>query len=420
MTRNRTKPVLGDPFDADLLPEYQAEEDQESSVASTGPDPEQQEQDLEPPGKGEDQDNKQTPPSSSDTVLGQPDPEPDSWAEVREVPEDEIRQLRKDQEKLQRQFEEKLLEMERTGFKIPGILSRIGLWVAVFLGALLGIFLLNQGLRFADQISSLSMPWSALATLVFLLFLGLLLFVVVRLAVKLLAFRNLTKFDLKALKLLAERKRFRILAEQKQKEAKSVLSNYVREYDPNRLKGQAQGLSSREQKGLIASRKRLLDSQEYLDTQSWLKDFEESFVRVLDKKGQNRIRAYTSSVALGTAASPIKFIDQMIVLYAALKMISELLQIYNLRPAMGQSIAILGRSIVQAYLSGVVGEHSQAGLEGFADYYESIFGEISFTTGVSAATDAAKYVFPRVSEGALNGFLLWRLGKQAQKMIRPI
>jgi len=357
-----------------------------------------------------------------DTGLGQPDFEPISQdrQNIKNISHEEMDSLRLDQEDLRRQFEEKLLEFEKTGIRIPVAIYRTVLWIMIFTGAVLGLFMIVQGVRFAGQVSSLAFPWNVLATALFLFFLGIILLVVVMVLKKFLAFKTLARIDLKALNKLAERKRFQQLAQRKKDEARGVLAGYLQDYNINDPRTAVPGLEKADLKKLVLFRQSLMDKKGYVDSARWLREFNESFVHVLDKAARKRIRAYTSTVAVGTAASPVKFIDQMIVLYASLKLIGELLEIYNLRPAFGQSALILSRAIIQAYLSGVIGEQSETGVEAFSDYYESIFGEISFATGISAATDATRFILPKVSEGALNGFLIWRLGRQAQKMLRPL
>ncbi|EFI33571.1 hypothetical protein Dthio_PD0905 [Desulfonatronospira thiodismutans ASO3-1] len=355
-----------------------------------------------------------------DSGLGQPDPEPGRDHDVRDVSPEEMQELRREQEKLKRQLEEKMLDLERTGIRIPRVIYRTALWTAVFLGAVLGLFLVSQGVRFAGQVAALNMPWNILAVSGFALFSAMILMVIIKLAGRFLAFRSLSKVDINALKMLAQRRRFRWLAQQKQDEAREVLAGYLKDYKVKDVDADTLGLDRQELARIDSYRQNLLDSYGHLDSATWLKQMDETFVHALDRAANRRIRLYSRNVGLGTAASPIKFIDQLIVLYASLKLISELLQIYNLRPAMGQSLTILARSIIQAYLSGIIGEHSEAGVETFGDYYESIFGEISFATGVSAAADATRYALPKAGEGALNGFLVWRLGRHARRMVRPI
>ncbi len=358
----------------------------------------------------------------NDSGLGQPDFKPSSAQRqnIKTVSREEMDRLRQDEEDLSRQFEEKMLELERTGIRIPGSVYRFALWAMIFIGAVLGLFMVNQGVRFAGQVSSLAFPWNILAAAFFLFFLGIILLVIARISHKFLAYKKMARVDLKALNVLAQRKRFQQLALKKKDEARKVLLGYLLDYNVSDPKVVIPGLEKGKLEKLGSIRQSLIDKNEYTDSDKWLKDFDESFVHVLDKAAGKRIRAYARTVAVGTAASPVKIIDQMVVLYASLKLIGELLQIYNLRPAFGQSAAILSRAIIQAYLSGVIGEQSEAGVEAFSEYYESIFGEISFATGISAATDATRFILPKVSEGALNGFLIWRLGKRAGRLVRPI
>ncbi|WP_291320149.1 DUF697 domain-containing protein [Desulfonatronospira sp.] len=405
----KSRTLLGDPLDQSF----------EGRVRNSRGQKKQDSRQEEVQGKAE-QERRDPGFRRRDTGLGQPDPEPGRDDDVRDVSREEMQNLRREQEKLKRQLEEKLLDLERTGIRIPRVIYRTALWTAVFLGALLGLYLLSQGVRFAGQVSALNMPWNILAVSGFALFTGVILVVVIKLAGRFLAFRSLSSVDIKALKMLAQRRRFRWLAQQKQDEAREALAGYLKDYRLKDLDADALGLDRQEVARIDSCRQNLLDSYGHLDSATWLTQMDETFVHALDKAANRRIRLYSRNVGLGTAASPIKFIDQLIVLYASLKLISELLQIYNLRPALGQSAAILSRSIIQAYLSGIIGEHSEAGVETFGDYYQSIFGEISFATGVSAATDAARYALPKVGEGALNGFLVWRLGRQARRMVRPL
>jgi len=407
--KNKRRSVLGDPLDREYVNNKDKQEPEDEKT-------------VKPESGRASRDRGQEDQSfrGMDTGLGQPDPEPGPADEMRDVSSEEIEELRREQDRLRRRFEEKLLELEQTGIRLPRVLYRTLLWTAIFLAAVLGLFLISHGVRFAGQVSALGTPWNVLAVSGFVLFTGAILVVVIKLAGRFMAFRNLARVDLKALNLLAERQRFRWLARQKKDEARDVLTGYLKEYRIQDTDAEQLGLDREELARIYACRQRLLDKRGYVDSSAWLREMDETFVYSLDRAARKRIRSYSRTVALGTAASPIRFIDQIIVLYASLRLISELLQIYNLRPALGQSMFILARAIIQAYLSGIIGEQAEAGVETFGDYYQSIFGEVSFATGVSAATDAARFVLPKAGEGALNGFLIWRLGRQAQRMLRPL
>ncbi len=417
MSKKNIQPLLGDPLD------YRPKDDKSLPDQSASMDGNGSEQ-VDPVKKNRQnpQTHEEQPIRKNDTGLGQPDFEPSSEEKenIRSVSLEEMERLRRQQDDLRAEFEEKLLELEKTGLRIPAGLYRFALWIMIFIGAVLGLFLVSQGVRFAAQVSSLSVPWNILAIALFLFFLGIILLVVVRICSKFLVLKKKSKLDLKALNVLAQRKRFQQLALKKKDEAREALAGYILDYNVNSSRAALPGLEKKDLEKLSIFKQSLADKKGYIDSTRWLKEFEESFVHILDKAARKRIRAYTRTVAVGTAASPIRFIDQMIVLYSSLRLINELLEIYNLRPAFGQSATVLSRAIIQAYLSGVIGEQSEAGVEAFSDYYESIFGEISFATGISAATDATRFILPKVSEGALNGFLIWRLGRQAQKMLRPL
>lgn len=358
----------------------------------------------------------------NDTGLGQPDFAPDSEEKknMKWVDDEEINRLRQEQDDMSKLFQQKLRELEKTGIKIPAFLYRFVLWFMLFVIAFMGIFLLNQMVRFWSEVSSLTAPWNIVASSFFILFLTLLFGVLFKISLSFLKYRKLARIDIKALNILAQRREFQLLAQNKKDEAMKILTEYLTEYHTVNSEDSLPGMDKKQMERLKAFRTSLMDKSGYMNSTEWLKEFEESFIYTLDLATRKRIRAYARNVAVGTAASPIKFIDQMIVLYASLRLISEIMQIYSLRPAAGQSTVVLFRAIIQAYLSGVIGEQTEAGVEAFSEYYESIFGEISFAAGMSAVTDATRFMLPKVSEGALNGFLIWRLGRQAQRMVRPV
>ncbi|WP_028575263.1 DUF697 domain-containing protein [Desulfonatronovibrio hydrogenovorans] len=358
----------------------------------------------------------------NDSGLGSPDFEPDSEQVKRidPVSREEINQLRQEQEEFQRQFEEKILELEKTGIRIPRFFYSFMLWSLIFAGSLIGLLLLSQGIRLASQISVLAFPWNLLTALGALFFLSLIIMAGAKALKGFLVLKKHSKIDLKTLNALARRRRFRYLAEKKKEEAREVLKEYLREYPADDVQKTIPGLDREAVDRLRAHKKQLLEDQGWMEADQWLKKMDETFARILDNAARKRTRTYIRTVGLGTAASPVKFIDQFIVLYASLRLISELMVIYNLKPAPGQSATILARAIIQAYLGGVIGEQAEAGFEAFSDYYEEIYGEVTTVSGISAASEAARKIMPKMGEGALNSFLIWRLARQARKMLRPL
>jgi len=93
----------------------------------------------------------------------------------------------------------------------------------------------------------------------------------------------------------------------------------------------------------------------------WLAAFRRRFQSMLDHVAENRAKGYAMKAGLGTALSPVAVIDKAVVLYACVALIKELAFLYGLRPALGQSVAILARSILQTHLGGLLQDIAEAG-----------------------------------------------------------
>ena len=116
------------------------------------------------------------------------------------------------------------------------------------------------------------------------------------------------------------------------------------------------------------AKKRLLDSSRPRTHGEGLEDFQEEFQGVLDHVAGRRIKQYALRVGAGTAASPIAMVDRMIVLYGCTAMVKDLFAVYHLRPALGQTVVILSRAVVQTYLSGMIEEAAETAVDAGADF----------------------------------------------------
>ncbi len=68
---------------------------------------------------------------------------------------------------------------------------------------------------------------------------------------------------------------------------------------------------------------------------------------------------------------------------------------------------MLSRAVIQAYLSGMLGDVAENGIESLSDSYQEWSGELL----AGSLTSSLKTIFSKTAEAGLNGFLLWRLGK---------
>ena len=105
-------------------------------------------------------------------------------------------------------------------------------------------------------------------------------------------------------------------------------------------------------------------------------------------------------------------VDQMIVLYGSTAMIKELFCIYHLRPAAGQTLVLLTKSLTHTYLSGM----AEAATESVADWIAETLPD----AGTALVGGGLKFVGAKSAEGLLNANLIRRLGNSSISMLQPI
>ena len=324
-------------------------------------------------------------------------------------------------EDLRQKFEEQLKELEGAGrgWHIPNCIRRGVSVVMILLGAVLGLFLVTSLVRFIKDIQELPVPWNYSAGVAAGVFAVIILLVIFKLFWMVLSLNRSPKINLKSMKILAERQNLQKYAIEKQGEAKKALEKYLRDYPllaSARAELLAIGLTPSEHEKLVTARERLLDRNRPQSPDKWLGEFKSSFQSVIGIAAKRRVKQYSFRVGVGTAASPIAIVDQMIVLYTCISIVKDLMLLYNLRPAFGQTSVVLSRSIIHVYLSGMVGEAASNAAEGLSETVGEFSGEIGAVLG----SGFGKFLSARTTEAALNSFLVWRLGKRAVAMLEPV
>lgn len=352
-----------------------------------------------------------------DSGLGVPEFAPEASRPLSEAEQAEHR--RAIDEELRAKAETMLTELEADeGWRLPAPIRRFCSSALIVLAAVLGLFLVTQVVQFFAEIEALPKPaqWLAMGGLA--LFGGILLLVLIRLLWGVIRLQCAPRIHLKSITALAERRKLQFVAAEKQAEARKQLSNYLRTYPVDRrarMKLTAMGLAEPDWKELIASRERLLDASHTLADADWLESFGRSFQRVLDELARRRVKQYAKRTGIGTAASPVAIVDQFVVLYSCTAMVRDLFVVYHLRPAFGQTALILARSVVLTYLSGMIEEAAETVVDATADSLGDFMGEgASVLTGTLGRAVGAK-----TAEAALNGLLIWRLGKRVISQLQP-
>lgn len=352
-----------------------------------------------------------------DSGLGVPDFAPEQSRPLSEAEQAEHRRAVDDE--LRAKAEAMLAELELDeGWRLPTPVRRFFSYALVLLAAVLGLFLVTQVVQFFAEVETLPQPaqWLAMGGLA--LFGGAMVVVLCRLGWGVIRLHRSPRIHLKSMAVLAERRKMQFYAAEKQAEARGMLERYLKTYPVDRrsrMKLLAMGLPEPDWEALLTARDQLLDASRPQTDADWLEEFGRRFQGALDGLARRRIKQYARRAGIGTAASPVAMVDQFIVLYSCTAMVRDLFEVYHLRPAFGQTAVILARSVVLTYLSGMIEEAAETAADATADSLGDFMGDgASVLTGTLGRAVGAK-----ATEAALNGLLIWRLGKRVITQLQP-
>ena len=329
---------------------------------------------------------------------------------------------RRQDEELRREFERKLEELGTgsTSFNLPAGVLRLVTWIGWGVASVLGLFLVAQGAALVDDIRVLSTPFDWIVGVSASIFATILIVLILKLGIMLARLHRSPAIPLRSLEALQQRERWQRLVRRHTEHAKGELQDYLKGYELGgdaRKRLRACGVSEAQYDELVEAHGFLL-RDEPLSPDEWLKAFSLRFQLILDAAAERRAKRYAMKVGVATAATPVAVIDQLIVLYSCVALTKELMTIYGLRPAFGQTTTLLARSIVATYLSGLAQELSEDGVDTVWDAVAQYREELS--TGPWMQGIAAKIGTAKIAEGALNGFLIRRLGKRTISLLQPV
>ena len=337
------------------------------------------------------------------------------------VRDEEIEEYRTELDERMRESAESILEeMEHSSsLKIPPPVKRMFSLGLLLTSAVLGLFVINQVVTFAGEVESMPSVWRWPTIICIVIFSAIIIYIVVLLLWKFFRLQRNRQINPEALKALSERRHLQQIAEARKREAVAHLANYLKSYpmgERNKRRLIKTGMKETEWRTIADIAADLQRKAPGTEPDPWLKSFKEDFQKTLDSFARRRIRQYALKIGSGTALSPIPIVDQMIVLYGCTGLIKELLLIYNLRPAMGQSWVILSRAVIHTYLSGVIEgaaeEAVDAGADAMSEFMGSSFNFLTGTIGRAVGT--------KTTEATLNGILIWRLGKSIMRQLQPV
>jgi len=154
---------------------------------------------------------------------------------------------------------------------------------------------------------------------------------------------------------------------------------------------------------------RLLTKPRPIEDAAWLEAFEATVRQPLDGLAKETIWRYGRLIGVKTAVSPFPLVDSLAVLYNNFLLLGDLSLLYGRRLSRHEIIVLLWVIIFQVF----VATQSQ-------ELFDSVAEEMSQTIQSGLARNIAGYIAPKVAEGTLHAMVTWRIGKRAQRLLRPV
>ena len=355
-----------------------------------------------------------------DHGLGVPEFEPEN---ARILTDKEVAEhARKLDDKLRVEFEQKLKELEVAGggkWHLPYPVRSFLTWLILAVSAILGLFLISQGVSFYSEIKVMPQPFNWIVGIGAGLLASILVLLILKLLLMLISLHRSPGISLKTMEVLKERQSWQKLANEHSEKAQTELKKYLKSYKLNgdtRKRLIAVGLTEQEYESLLTGKDYLLSDEVPLSPDEWIAQFTNRFQGILDSVAKRRTKQYATRAGLGTAISPVTIIDQSVVLYSCVALIKDLMFLYHLRPAFGQTAVILARAILNTYLSGMLEEVTEKAADSLSESISDWSGDMAGLLG----SGLGRAIGTKTTEAMLNGFLIWRLGKRTMSQIQPV
>jgi len=359
------------------------------------------------------------------TELGRPPQVPSGLSLLSDDDRRRLRDMDEEQAAKELAEAEMLLAADPSGL---GWLGWFGtpLVLAFLVGSvgLAGLFVFNQVISVLNALAAQPewAQYTGYAGLV--LFAACVLYAFIRFVYLYATLRHNRQVQVKGLQELAKRTRLRWLAFAKSAEAKEQLEGYLKSFpldlDKDRKAMLKLGVTDEMRAKLRAVRAELLDPAKFASSDQWFARFRDGFQGELDVAAEARVKYWASRIWVVTAVSPNALIDSGSTLFYTFSMLSDLLQIYNLRAGRTGTAVLLGRVFFNAYLAGQGAEWEKV----VEDQYDQLFHEAMNVVGVGVGSNFAGKILgkvgPRATTGYLNRVLLIRLGRYAVRLLRPV
>jgi len=156
--------------------------------------------------------------------------------------------------------------------------------------------------------------------------------------------------------------------------------------------------------------------EENVGEEKWIEDCDRLFVQVIDKCAKSLVETYARQVALKTAIIPYGFLDAFTVAVNSIYMVEDLCRLYFVRGGKLQSFLLALKVLFNVFVAAKLEDQ----IDNAGEKFFSSLKEICEVSVGKIFSKVLGSVFKRIAEGAVNGFLFYRIGKTTILMLRPI
>ena len=156
--------------------------------------------------------------------------------------------------------------------------------------------------------------------------------------------------------------------------------------------------------------------ENFVGKEKWIEDCDRLFVQILDKRAKSLVNTYARQVALKTAIIPYGFLDAFTVAVNSVYMVEDLCRLYFVRGEKLQSFLLALKVLFNVFVAAKIEDQIDTASQGF-------ISSLSESCEASAGKLFSKVLgggLQRAAEGAVNGFLFYRIGIATISMLRPI
>lgn len=251
-----------------------------------------------------------------------------------------------------------------------------------------------------------------------------LLYVMIKAVICFYKLRTSSKWNFKALEQISTRNQHRQYAAADWSKYSQEVFEYLNSYPTEIESVEDLGVSIQDWEKIQKARTDCLALRpRNIQDKDWIANFRGIFQACLDDCISAELSARAKKVGLATAVSPFPLVDRLIVFTASLDMMKYIMSLYNIKPTMADTLAMLAFAMGNTYLSGLSNktiENEIKDMNGVLDTFnvDAAGGATAEAIGMSFLGGVMKWTGKKAAEALINGLLFHKLGKSVQQRVK--